>query len=62
MAMHVTVEALLAAVRHRHRSPGAQRQQAQVHMEAEILSGTVLAFLTKGKPTYSSKMIVSTEI
>ena len=38
--MHMPVEALFAAVGHLHRSPGSQGQQAQMHVEAEVLTGT----------------------
>ena len=40
VAMHMPVEALFAAVGHLHRSPGSQGQQAQMHVEAEVLTGT----------------------
>ena len=40
VAMDVAEEALLAAVRHTHRAAGAQRQQAGVDLQADVLAST----------------------
>src|SRR3954452_2681804 len=40
VAMHMTEEALLTAVRHPYRATGAQRQEACVHLQTDVLAGT----------------------
>jgi hypothetical protein len=37
MAVHVPEERLLTVVRHLHRTAGAQRQHARVHLHAQVL-------------------------
>ena len=39
MPVHVAEERLLARVDHLHRPPGAQRQQADLHLHAQVLAG-----------------------
>ena len=39
VAVDVAEEALLAAVLHLHRPAGAQREQAGVHLQADVLAG-----------------------